>query len=136
MKTQFVSTVALTLAAAAGLYAQNSTPVTATVPFDFIVGKYLLPAGDYSVQQASAGMTFIRSADRKTNLAITTHLSRSLDRQEQTHLVFNRYGNEYFLSQVWIQGSESGTQVRPNKRENELRAGRAVATPAVVLASR
>ena len=136
MKTQFVSTVALTLAAAAGLYAQNSTPVSATVPFDFIVGKYLLPAGDYSVQQASAGMTVIRSADRKTNLTIMTHTARSVIRQEQTRLVFNRYGNEYFLSKVWIEGSEAGTEARPNKRENELRAGRAVATPAVVLASR
>jgi hypothetical protein len=35
-------------------------------------------------------------------------------------LVFNRYGNQYFLSQVWAAGSDSGHQLRPSKAEREI----------------
>ena len=43
-----------------------------------------------------------------------------MDIQNQSKLVFNRYGSQYFLSQVWIAGHRDGEQLRKTGQERGL----------------
>ena len=38
----------------------------------------------------------------------------------QTKVVFHRYGNRYFLSQLWIEGSNLGRELRVGRQEQEV----------------
>jgi len=38
----------------------------------------------------------------------------------KTKLVFSRYGDQYFLSQIWMAGNEAGYQLPKSRREVEV----------------
>ena len=38
----------------------------------------------------------------------------------ESKLIFNRYGDRYFLSQVWTAGNSSGRQLLKSDREKEM----------------
>ena len=86
----------------------QSTGVRADVPFDFIVGDRTLPAGKISVHAAStsnAGPLSITNYDKGQSTFRMSQLLRGPNTPEQGKLVFHRYGNQYFLAEVWIPGS-------------------------------
>jgi hypothetical protein len=39
---------------------------------------------------------------------------------DKTKLVFNRYGDRYFLSQIWMNGATLGHQLPKSSREKEI----------------
>jgi frataxin-like iron-binding protein CyaY len=45
---------------------------------------------------------------------------QTLTPKKQGVLIFNRYGNKHFLSQVWIAGSNMGRVFRQSRSEREL----------------
>jgi hypothetical protein len=97
------------------------TPMVATIPFEFVAGKTTLPAGEYKVGDVSAGsaVLLIRSVDGRSAVMIITHGTGSASRAEGK-LVFNRYGNRYFLSQVFSPGSSMGRELPKSKLEREI----------------
>ena len=122
MKTNLLRTSIVAVVAAAAAYAQGSTPIQGTVPFDFIVGNRTLPAGQYTVDQGTApSVMVIRSADRKGTAIVLTHALHSTASRNEARLVFHRYGYTYFLSEVWGPGND-GRQLRTTSRERELAA--------------
>lgn len=95
--------------------------LVATIPFDFAAGAASLPAGDYTVQ-ATEGNGMLRLMNRD-NPAISAFVPANAavanDIQTQSKLVFNRYGDRYFLSQVWTAGESRGKQLVKSAREKE-----------------
>ena len=51
-----------------------------------------------------------------------------------SELVFHRYGDRYFLSQIWAQGEERGSELPMMKVEKELKASNGRPTLVAVLA--
>jgi hypothetical protein len=91
--------LALASVFATGAASAADRAVQANVPFDFTVGDRLLPAGTYTIGSLTSGVIVIRSKDNKFSLMTTT----SPDSNESVHggkLVFDRYGDQYFLSEV------------------------------------
>ena len=120
MKTRLICSLAAALLAAAGLYAQSSQTLVANVPFGFHVGSAALPAGEYSVDmRAAPGFVRLVSADHKSMAIIGTFPTQTLKYNEQGKLVFNRYGDNYFLSQVWPPGV-TGREIGKSNREKEM----------------
>ena len=75
------------------------------VPFDFMAGNHQFPAGEYSIKSdASAGTVLIRSEGEGPAAFIITYPAGENKDQVRARLVFNRYGDHYFLSQVWPAG--------------------------------
>ena len=109
---------ALLLATAA--HAQ-STNVTASVPFDFVVANQAYPAGDYAVKSISnTGVPIlIRNSDKAEGLALSVACS-SVKPSTTTKLVFHRMGGQYFLYQVWQEGNTIGREFRLSKTEKQL----------------
>jgi hypothetical protein len=124
MRNRLVSalTSCLLLLATAGMFVFAETQaMVATIPFDFIVGKTALPAGDYKVGNVSAGSPalLIRSVDGRSAVMVVTHGARSAAGVEGK-MVFNRYGDRYFLSQVFSPGSGVGRQIPKSRLEHEV----------------
>ena len=102
--TMLMLLVILSLASAvASAQTQAANKVVATIPFEFSVGYKTMPAGEYSVQVvATAGdALMIKSADSSVS---ALRLSEATSREKEpshARLIFNRYGDKYFLSEVW-----------------------------------
>ena len=108
------------LLAAASSYAQE-TRVKGNVPFDFIVGNQMLPAGDYSIKSLGSGSAVaIRNEDQGKASLTLTQSCRKASAAKKTVLVFHRVGERYFLSQIWTEGQEAGRQLPQPRAEMEL----------------
>src|SRR5262245_11032254 len=109
----FITTIAVTSA-----QAQNAPSVSVLVPFDFEVAGKTLKAGDYEVRMESSRSSLkIENRDSLHTTFVTISPLQRTDIQDQSKLVFNRYGNQYFLAQVWIAGRSSGNEVRQSPTE-------------------
>lgn len=118
MKTKLIRNVSLALLATASLFAQSRTSMKVQVPFGFHVGNAMLPAGEYTVDNnVSPHVLRVRSIDGSpTAMVLTTGLGKRSG-ITAARLIFNRYGDTYFLSQVWTRGGISGSAVSQSKRE-------------------
>lgn len=121
MKNRALTTMAvmglfLTLAIA-NVSAQTPTGAEVNIPFDFVAGTANLKAGTYTVTRNSGNALKIRSTDGKNTVLIQAPLTiGARDFKSGERLVFNRYGNEYFLNQVWL-SVDRGRQLLPSKAE-------------------
>ncbi len=89
--------------AIASVQAQTPSKVEVNVPFDFAAGQSKLKAGVYSFRRTSGNAVTIRSADGKTTAIVNAPLTLgSRDSKSGERLVFNKYEEQYFLSQVWL----------------------------------
>ena len=104
--------------------AQPSYVVVGQIPFAFHVGNATLPAGQYTVKVQSnpTGAIWIHSLDNSRNaVALTAPLSQ-IKKEGAPKLVFTKYDNDYFLSEVWDENSASGEGLFKTKAERELAA--------------
>jgi hypothetical protein len=127
MKRQALKIFAvLTLFVMAGAtlaYSQPTPILRVDIPFNFVVGEDILPAGEYTVERPSnnnQALLLMRNTLRGGVLYTATILIGGRDRQEKSKLVFHRYGDNYFLAQVWKANEEVGRQVGPSRIERRL----------------
>ncbi len=83
-------------------HAQIIGDLEVNIPFQFHVGNTKLPAGKYAsalfeVQQAEANSTPAKS-----------------------ELIFNKYGNRYFLAKLFDEGNPSGSEVAKSRYEKKV----------------
>jgi hypothetical protein len=123
MKNQLFALIGLgLLLATASAYAQTGV-VKANVPFNFIVDKTPISAGRYVIQPIgtmNSGAMTIESPDGKTIKAFLPNDCESTQAQETTKLVFHRYGDQYFLAQIWTAGNDRGRELPRTEREREV----------------
>lgn len=98
------------------------------VPFTFVVRDTTLPAGKYDVKafdDLTPGVIELRSVKGHTAVVVDTENAQTRDDQaaSKTELVFNKVGDQYFLSQVWIAGSEFGSELVKSRMEKRLEGG-------------
>lgn len=123
MKTELIRNLSVALLAAASAFAQGPQTLIFPIPFPFHVGASVLPAGDYTVDtNAAPGVIRMRSADCKSAVMIIANAVEAQAAATRGKLVFNKYGDEYFLSQLWKPGSNVGKQLPQTRREIELAA--------------
>ena len=127
MKRQLVSSLSM-FVIITGVFAMavvsangQSIRLTAQVPFDFMVGDKALPAGEYSVnsiiQDGSA--LRIRNAEATDSAMRLTNSIVAKPNNSQSRLVFHRYGQTYFLAEVWR--DSDGRQLLQSKQERAMR---------------
>jgi hypothetical protein len=88
------------------------------VPFDYNVGKATMKAGNCFVQHAGTQNALLIRGNGSSALTLSGSVSRKA--VSETKLVFNKYGDQYFLAQVWVEGEEIGEQLPRTRIENEL----------------
>ena len=120
MKKQLFVLLGLGLLVGMSAYAQTVN-LKADVPFNFIISGATLPAGEYTMQELETGSVIaVRGPNPKASLFVLSHRCSSTDAAKQSKLVFHRYGDRYFLAQLWVAGSDSGRQLPKSPREMEV----------------
>jgi hypothetical protein len=118
-RTMMKLTAALALAVTFGIAtanAQTNSNLRADVPFKFTVGKTALPAGDCGVVIADK-VARIACADDQAG--IVGQEARN-DAPATAKLVFHKYGDQYFLAEVWT--ASKGLILTESPAEKEMRA--------------
>jgi hypothetical protein len=138
-KRSFATLGTLALLAAASAFGQQRIRVD--IPFEFHLAGTVLPAGQYEVNVGAHNMQSLVSLDcsecRASANATTFGIGGGADALTQGRLVFNKYGETYFLSQVWSPGYSQGRALNKSKTENEIaRATRPDQKKQVILAMR
>jgi hypothetical protein len=114
MKKTLVVLLVAGIVSLAGVFsarAQSTDPALVKVPFRFIVGGKLLPAGSYriSAQTQDAAILLISSFEQKSVAAFAS--TRAVANPSSTggavHVAFKNYDGQYFLAMVSMPGEDS-----------------------------
>ena len=120
MKKQLFVLLGMVLLVGVSAYAQTLN-LKADVPFNFIISGATLPAGEYTIQGLGDGSAIaVRGPNPKANTIVLSQRCTSNNAAKQSKLVFHRYGDRYFLAQLWVAGSDSGRQLAKSPREMEM----------------
>ena len=103
----------------APLWAQSAGTITANIPFEFVAGKNTLPAGTYTIENEGSFLRIV-SADRLHKVVVMPMSVERPQRSGASQLSFTRYGNTYFLSQVWNKQRNNGHLLPRTAQEREL----------------
>jgi hypothetical protein len=125
-----ILSIGIALAAVVVVHAQDKT-ITANVPFSFYMGNSAMPQGAYRVEEVVHG-TAVCMRSTAASKALTTHEIAGKKVIEPARLVFHRYGESYFLAEIWTGDSSVGEALPASPREKELAQNGAAPTLAVI----
>lgn len=87
----------------AGVQAQAPSKVEVDIPFEFSVGNATLKPGVYTIKRLSENNLLLRRSDGKSAVILNAPQTlTSSDSQSVERLVFNKHGEQYSLSQIWL----------------------------------
>jgi hypothetical protein len=108
------------LASAPAAAAQSSsTTIKVDVPFAFRTASQLMPAGIYRIDLLSDHTVLLRGPGSHASTFVMVHSAIALKAPSKGAVVFDRYGNTYYLHQIWTQGDNSGRECSKSKAETE-----------------
>ena len=96
--------------------------LAADVPFQFHVGNTTLPAGKYVIHQLEGSdltMMEISTADGKQSALFNVEPTEAKATPEKTELIFNKYGDQYFLSELFDEGNADGNKLFESRAEKQ-----------------
>ena len=107
------------------------------IPFAFVAEGVHLPAGHYSVYHpGDPYLIVIEKDDGRARAMAYVHPSATSSSESSTKLVFNKYGDQYFLSQVWTEPDQEVHQCFRCRAEQTLMAQAGTPHLVVVAAKR
>ena len=119
----FAILIAVLLPATSTRTSAQNREMVADVPFNFTVCTQTMPAGKYKVRpmtSATTNLLLVRSEDGQFAEITCTRDVQGSKRASEGKLIFNRYGNQYFLTELWFSGDLTGNQVLKSEREEAL----------------
>ena len=119
----------------ASAQAQPQTALVADVPFEFSIKNQTLPAGRYQVKVAMLGgaEALTISSDRETKgIYFVNRRTRRGDVSGDPKLVFHRYGDLYFLAQIWQSNDREAFTLPMSRAELEVKTAMNNEAPAIV----
>ena len=107
---------------AAYVHAQSNRS-SISIPFSFTVGDKTLPAGEYTVEpirKDAYTSWMVQTRDGHHSVLFTTTPGQANQNQEETRLVFNKYDDQYFLSEIWTTADSFSREVPMRRLERAL----------------
>lgn len=104
----------------------DDTSIEADVPHAFSVNGKTLPAGKYTIKRVDytqPNVLEVRSADGRTTVVFEAESVQTNQIPSDAELVFNKVGDQYFLSKIWPSDSNVGYEVPKTKAEKTLESG-------------
>jgi hypothetical protein len=103
--------------------AQIVGEIEANVPFPFHAGNVKLPAGRYFIHvldNTDLTVMEITSADGTTTALFDVQSAQANSAPAKSELIFEKYGNRYFLAKLFDEGNPSGSQVLESRYEKRI----------------
>jgi hypothetical protein len=108
--TILLPAVLLLAGTAHGQSAQHTMKVT--VPFEFIVGDKVFPAGEYSIVRTAPDLLDVRDSRDHVLALLVTHCALSPnDKPGSPRLTFLTVAGQHVLTQVWMESSRIGYEL-------------------------
>jgi hypothetical protein len=96
-----------------------------TVPFDFFAGDVRVPAGDYKVEPVVGNVVRLYNPASRASFAFPTmSISKTLGGFSSPKLIFNKYGADHFLFEMWW--GHGGVGISPIRSKVELELAKAL----------
>jgi hypothetical protein len=109
--------VICSLASAPSASAQSSkTVAVVNIPFAFQTERQTLPAGMYRIDRQSGNLLRLAGPDRAGGF-VMTHDAIKAHPPDHGTIVFDRYGDKYFLHQIWTAGNPTGLECAKSRAE-------------------
>jgi hypothetical protein len=101
---------------------QSANRVVANIPFEFSVGYKTMAAGEYSVRTVSSAgdALMIQSADGTSSAVRLSDATERAKDKSHARLVFHKYGDRYFLAEVWNGADRTGRQLLKSQEERAI----------------
>jgi hypothetical protein len=102
----------------------QTTQQRAYIPFSFSAAGKTLPPGEYRIsrlnEERSKDLYVIRHNDGNEAVIVMTSSLRAKQTPTDSQLVFNCYGDQRYLSQMWIEGDQNGIAMPKSKAERQI----------------
>ena len=113
-----ISLLGLTFVWAGLVSASPVVTVRVDIPFAFSVNNQVLPAGSYEiVENDNTTLLTIRNGESRKSTIFGVNAAQERRVPGTAKLTFTKYGDQYFLSQVWTR--DAGKDVRKSRSERE-----------------
>lgn len=101
--------------------AQSQSRVAADIPFEFVVGDQTMAAGEYTIKSVTTegNALAILGKDNRESVILLVEPIEPMNKRKSARLVFHRYGQNYFLAQVWT-GDNVGRKLAKSKQERAM----------------
>jgi hypothetical protein len=95
----------------------------ASIPFDFSIRGKIFPAGDYEIKRLTD------APDGLVISGVTNHEHELFETEPvepkrvsgNAEIIFNRYGDSYFLSEILTKGEQTGRELPESRQERNLK---------------
>ena len=124
----------LTVAGVRESSAQIDTAIDFTTTFPFMVGNTTLPAGNYSIAPVDDEEQTLELKGGKTAVLFMTESAQAKDLPAKSEIVFRKYGNQYVLKNIWVEGTQAGFATEKSVGERHLAKSDAAPTESRVAA--
>jgi hypothetical protein len=120
------------LASTESALAQIGAPAAVVdIPFAFHTPTQTLPAGSYRINQESAILLRLKGTG-STGGFVITHAAIQTHAPSRGYVVFERYGDTYYLRQVWTAGNSAGLECAKGKAEKVSMVAKNMPAPSSV----
>ena len=93
------------------------------IPFQFHAGNAKLPAGSYvlhMLDNSDLSTMEISSADGSISALFEVQNAEANSAPPRSELIFNKYGNRYFLTRIFDEGNPDGSKVPESQYEKRV----------------
>lgn len=120
--TMITLVIAIAFATALAANAQSASKVVADVPFAFVVGDETFNAGEYTLKATNAPENglMIQNANGKSETLRLTYPIEPKQNKRSARLVFHRYGQKYFLAEIWTGAGKVGRHLLKSRQERAI----------------
>jgi hypothetical protein len=104
-------------------HAQIVGDLEVNIPFQFHAGDAKLPPGKYVIHmldESDLRFMEISSADRSTSVLFQVEGAAANSAPARSELIFNKYGENYFLAKLFDEGNPSGSEVPKSRYEKRI----------------
>jgi hypothetical protein len=117
--------------------ASAQTDLDVNVPFAFSANNQHFPAGHYRVQSLSSCILSIRNVKTASTVVVMVRSEQGRIFESHSRLVFDREGNQNYLTQVWAPNTDSYSELTSRPRhDQELRTQAHPAPSTIEVASK
>jgi hypothetical protein len=111
---------ALAIGAATPSFAQSTPLVKADIPFAFQANGKLMPAGTYRFSQENGSIMRLSGSEKHAQAMAVARPDNGTKTATVSKVTFNKYGDHYFLHDVWVAGSTTSYRCTTTKQEKDI----------------
>ena len=139
MKTRIVLVIAILIVVpmlASTLQAQEQMLFRVNIPFEFVAGGAHLPSGQYLAFHETPTIIKLVRQDGRANAWIAVKASPVMANDKISQMIFNRYGETYFLASVQTGHDQQVHECFRCRAEQTLAAQRRTDVKTVAIAAK